>query len=70
MDILEGTLQQWGGSLALRIDAKEAKRLGLKPGRKVHWAIVEEDEIDLGKIPTFTDLPDVAENHDKYLYGE
>jgi antitoxin component of MazEF toxin-antitoxin module len=70
MHVLEGTVQRWGGSLALRIDAKEAKRLGLTVGRKVHWTLLEDDEIDLGGLRTFTDLPDAAEKHDKLLHGE
>ncbi len=69
MHIMEGTILRWGGSLALRIDAKEARRLGLEAGRKIHWSLMDDDEVDLGNPPTFTDHPDTAKNHDAMLYG-
>lgn len=67
---VEGVVKSWGGSLGVRISAKDARRIGLRPGMKVHCHVAGEGTIDLGEPPFFTDAPDVAQQHDRYLYGD
>jgi antitoxin component of MazEF toxin-antitoxin module len=65
---MHGFIKRWGGSLAIRLDPRDTRRLGLKEGMEVE-VDVRPAPIDFSDLPTFRDLPDAAKRHDELLHG-
>lgn len=67
-------VKQWGNSMAVRLSARDLRRLGVQLGDRVEVTV---KPVPRGKgnfaLPAFHDQSgarDVSERHDDYLYGD
>jgi len=65
---MQAFVKRWGGSLVLRIDPVDTRRLGLSEGMEVDVDI-HLPPVDFQDLPTVTGSGDDAERHDELLHA-
>lgn len=69
---MHADIKQWGNSMAIRLSARDLRRLGVQLGDRVEVTVkpISTGRLDID-LPVFhSGRSDISERHDDYLYGD